>query len=140
MMWRCRVMNRGFICLALIASLAIPQAAFASGGGEKKKGGGVSFVQLGAVTATVLRADGQRGAITIETGIDAPDPAVQAKVALLLPRFRAAYVQALQTYAAGLPPSGVPNADYLSREMQRQTDLVLRAKGAKFLIGTILVN
>jgi hypothetical protein len=44
------------------------------------------------------------------------------------------------TYAGSLGPGSAPNADYLSRELQRQTDLVLGRPGARLLLGTILVN
>jgi len=56
------------------------------------------------------------------------------------PRLRAAYAQVVMTYAAGLGPVSPPNVDYLSRELQRQTDLVLGRPGARLLLGTILVN
>ncbi len=140
MMWRVVAMDRRQASFALLAAMTLPSVAIASGGGEKKKGGGASFLQLGAITATVLRANGRRGALTVEVGVDVTNPALQARASQLAPRFRAAFVQALQTYAASLPPAGLPNADFLSREMQRQTDLVLGAKGGKLLLGTILVN
>ncbi len=140
MMWRVVAMDRRQASLALLIAMILPSVAVASGGGEKKKGGGVSFLQLGAITATVLRANGRRGALTVEVGVDVPNPALQVRATQLAPRFRAAFVQTLQTYAAGLPPAALPNADFLSREMQRQTDLVLGAKGGKLLLGTILVN
>lgn len=140
MMWRVVAMDRRHAAFALFAAMILPTVALASGGGEKKKGGGASFLQLGAITATVLRANGRRGALTVEVGVDVTNPSLQARANQLAPRFRAAFVQTLQTYAAGLPPAAPPNADFLSREMQRQTDLVLGAKGGKLLLGTILVN
>ena len=140
MMWRVVAMDRRQASLALLVAMILPSVAVASSGGEKKKGGGVSFLQLGAITATVLRANRRRGALTVEVGVDVPNPALQVRATQLAPRFRAAFVQTLQTYAAGLPPAALPNADFLSREMQRQTDLLLGVKGGKLLLGTILVN
>ena len=140
MMWRPTTMNRRLACLALAGLLATPVSVSAEGHAEKKKGGGVTFIQLGAVTATTMGNSGRRGSITVETGIDLPNPALFAKATLLIPRFKAAYAQTLQTYGAGLSPAALPNADYLSRELQRQTDLVMGGPGAKLLLGTILVN
>jgi hypothetical protein len=140
MMWLSAVMTRQLAALALIAFLAAPASALANGHGEAKKGGGATFIQLGAITATTQRGGGQRGSITVETGIDVPNPDLYTKASLLIPRFRAAYAQSVQTYGAGLGPAALPNADFLSRELQRQTDLVLGKPGAKLLVGTILVN
>ena len=47
---------------------------------------------------------------------------------------------ALAAALALLPAAGVPDADYISRELQRITDVMLGKKGAKLLLGTILVN
>jgi hypothetical protein len=127
--------------LALAAALALaPALARAQPKAERKKGGGESFIQLDTLSATVNRADGRRGVMTVETGVDVPDAGLRVRAEQSVPRLRAAYAEVLETYAAGLPPGGVPNADYLAREMQRQTDMVLGRPGARFLIGTILVN
>ena len=126
--------------LALIIAAAAAGPALANGGEEKKKGGGASFIQIPTLTATVIRADGRRGVLTVETGIDVPDNSLHGRAEQSQPRLRAAYNQILQTYAAGLSPGSVPNADYLSRELQRQTDMVLGKKGARLLLGTILMN
>jgi hypothetical protein len=106
----------------------------------KKKGGGLSFIQLPTLTATVIRNDGRRGVLTVEAGIDVPNPGLRARADISTPRLRAAYVLALQTYASGLGAGGPPNADYISRMLQRETDNVLGQPGAKLLLGTILAN
>lgn len=120
--------------LAPAAGLAAPEVV------EKKKGGGVSYIQFQTLTATVFRSDGQRGVLTVEAGIDVPDAALRARASLSLPRLRAAYVQVLETYAAGLTPGAPPDADYIARSLQVQTDRVLGRPGARLLIGTILIN
>jgi hypothetical protein len=133
-------MQRRAVILSLALALA-PAAALASGGGgEKKKGGGASYIQIPTLTATVFRSDGRRGVLTVETGVDVPDAGLRARAEGLLPRLRAAFAQVLQIYAAGLPAAAVPNADYLARQLQLQTDAVLGKAGAKLLLGTILVN
>jgi hypothetical protein len=135
-------MLRRFLLTALIlaptAALA-PKAVLAEGA-EKKKGGGLDFVQIQTLTATVARRNGRNGVLTVEIGVDVPDHALHTRAEASIPRLRAAYAQVLMTYAAGLPGGTPPNPDYLSREFQRQTDLVLGKPGAKLLLGTILIN
>lgn len=126
--------------LALAAALALLPVAGAASANEKKKGGGVSYTLIKSITATILRRDGSRGVITIECGVDIVDDALRNQAQISIPRLRAAFAEFVQTYAGSLPRAAVPDADYLAREMQRLTDKVLGRKGAKFLIGTILVN
>lgn len=130
--------SRPLLALALIAALA-PGGAFASGP-EKKKGGGLTFIQLNTLTSTVIRPDGRRGVLTVETGIDVPDEKLRAKAEMLVPRLRAAYVQSLQIYASGMNPNSAPNADQLATQLQRETDRVMGQKGARLLLGTMLMN
>ena len=124
------------IALSLIAAPGAGQAADA-----KKKGGGLSYVQLPPLTAIVLRADGRRGVLTVETGIDVPgNGGLHARAEASQPRLHAAYLTVLQTYASGLGPATAPDADYIARILQRETDQVLGQPGAKLLLGTILAN
>ena len=53
---------------------------------------------------------------------------------------RAAFVQVLQTYAAGIGPTSNPNADFVASELQKETDRILGQKGGRLLLGTMLVN
>lgn len=116
------------------AALAAPQVD------EKKKGGGISYIQFRTLTATVFRPDGRRGVLTVEAGVDVPDAGLRARVNITQPRLRAAYVQFLETYAGGLSPGVPPDADYIAHALQVQTNQVLRQLGARLLIGTILIN
>src|SRR3954469_7023424 len=124
----------------LTALALLPSAALAAEPEEKKKGGGQDYIQIPTLTATLTRPDGRRGALTVETGVDVPDRNLRNRAEASTPRLRAAYAQVVMSYAAGLGPGSPPNADYLSRELQRQTDLVLGRPGARLLLGTILVN
>jgi protein-disulfide isomerase len=131
-------MNRRLFLLAALA--AAPAVASAQDEKQRKKGGGASFIQLETLTATITRADGRRGVMTVEVGIDVPDPALHARAAQSTPLLRAAYSEVLRAYATGLPPSAPPNADYLAMTLQRQTDSTLGRAGARLLLGTILIN
>ena len=124
--------------IALMGALAGPRLAKAEE--ERKRGGGENFIQIPTLTATILHAGGRRGVMTVETGVDVPNAQLRARATASQPRLRAAYAGILQTYAAGLPAGALPNAEYLSREFQRQTDLILGRPGARLLLGTILIN
>ncbi len=129
--------------IALLALTAVVPAArvhAAESTGQKKKGGGISFIQLPTLNATVLRGDGRRGVMTVEVGVDVANAGLRSKAQISQPRLQAAYAQMLEVYAAGLSPGAPPNADYISRMLQQQTDQVLGQPGARLLLGTILVN
>lgn len=130
--------RRLLLAALLVAPLAAGPAAIASE--EKKKGGGQSFIQIATMTAMIIRPDQRRGVLTVETGVDVPDNALRTRAELSVPRLRAAYSQFLQTYATTLAGGRPPDADYMARELQRQTDTVLGKSGAKLLLGTILMN
>ncbi len=130
--------------LALIALSAI--ALLASGPAqaseEPAKGAmpTTHYVEFKTLTASVLRPDRRRGVLAVDASLDIPDAALRARAVSLTPRLRAAYSQALNVYGAGLPPGRPIDPEYLVREMQRQTDAAIGRPGAKFLIGSILVN
>jgi hypothetical protein len=126
--------------LVLLFALVAPSVAFAQGGGQKKKGGGITYIQFRTLTATIFRADGRRGVLTVEAGVDVPNGALRARTNLAAPRLRAAYVQLLQAYVYSLGPGAPPDPDYLSRALQKQTDQVLGRPGAHLLLGAMLVN
>ena len=118
---------------------AMPGAALAEGA-QKKKGGGLSYIQFDTLTATTIRPDGRRGVMTVDIGIDAPDSGLHNKVVLWQPRLRAIFVQWIVSYAAGLGAGAPPNVDYISICLQREVDRALGQPGAKVLLGAILVN
>lgn len=124
--------------LALMVPAAAPTVAGAREG-DKKKGGGASFIQLPTLAATVNLRPGQRGVMTVEAGIDAAG-ALHDLATASQPRLRAACLDILRIYAGGMPTGSVPNADYLAQAMQRQVDSVLGRKGARLLLGTILIT
>lgn len=131
--------------IAWALACALPASAHAAGGEDKKekdeKGGPKSsFIQLPLLTATVIRPSGKRGVLTVEVGLDIPDPKLLEYANLVLPRLRAAFAQRLQIYGAGLTPGELPKVDFLARELQKDADMVLGRKGARILLGTVMLN
>jgi hypothetical protein len=134
-------MLRRHLILSASAFLLLPLPALADDPKEeKKKGGGLSFIQIQTMTTNFRRRSGAMGVMTVETGLDIPDEGLRKVANQSIPRLRAAYAQFLSSYSAGLNNGAAPNADYLALELQRQTDQVLGRPGAKFLLGTILLN
>ena|SRR5665213_1877418 len=130
--------------LRLLALAAVPatlaQAAWAAADEKKKKSGGVSYIPIETLTGATTRTGGRRGVLTVECGLDIPDGNLRAHALQIMPRIRAAYVQIIMIYAAGLPPGAAPNADFLAASLQRQTDQLFGRPGARLLLGAILVN
>ena len=126
------------LTLGVVAGLSAVRDASAAE--ERRTGGGESYVLIPTVTGTVIRGGMRRGVMSVQSGVDVPDAALRTRVGLMLPRLQAAFAQVVMTYAAGLPSGGVPNADYLSRELQRQTDMILGRPGARLLLGSIIIN
>ncbi|MBV9510460.1 MAG: Tat pathway signal protein [Caulobacteraceae bacterium] len=120
--------------------LALPAPALAAEAPAKKKGGGLNYIQFETLTATVIRPNGRRGVMTVDSGVDVPDAGLRQRATLSTPRLQAAYVQWLTAYAASLAPGQPPDADYMSTSLQRQTDLILGRPGAHLLLGAILIN
>jgi hypothetical protein len=130
-------MRRRFL-LALAALALLPAAARA--GEDKKKAGGESYVPIETLTAYLSSYAGRRGIMTVDCGLDIPDEALRERAELVLPRLRAAFVQQVQIYAGGLPAGAPPNPDFLARNLQRSADQVLGRRGARVLMGAIMVN
>ena len=141
--------RRDLIALIVLASSAAP-AAFAgekkkeekkaTGGDAKKKSGGENYMPINPITGTTRKAGGRRGVLSVDCGLQIDDSKLKAYAELSLPRLRAAYAQVIQTYAAGLPPGSEPNTEFIAQALQRQTDIILKRRGAQFLLGAVVVN
>lgn len=134
-----------FLPIALIAalaggSLAAPGAAFANAHGKEEKKAPPSYFALDPINAVVLRRDGRRGVMTVETGIEAKDPKLMERAQASTPRLRAAFAQVLMIYAAGLRGGAAPDMDYVGRELQKACDKVIGQPGTKVLIGSTLLS
>jgi hypothetical protein len=128
--------RRHLLAIAALAA-AVPAVASAA---EKKKTGGETYLAMNTLLGTMIRASGSRGVLSVDCGLDVPDPALHKIADQNLPRLRAAYVQTVQSYAAGLASGSLPNADYIAQTLQRQTDTILGRPGAKVLLGAIIAN
>lgn len=125
------------LALAPLTLAAAPAlAAEAHGGGEAATGG---YVRYPTVTATTMRPDGRRGVMTVETGVDAPDAALKLRAEQSQPRMRAVFNILVQREANSLLPGAVPNVERLAAQLQSATNIILGQRGAKLLIGTVMV-
>ena len=125
--------------LTLTALAVLPSAA-ARAAGDKKKSGGGSYVPVQTLLGTTMRAGGRRGVLSVDCGLDVPDESLRTRAEQSAPRLRAAYAQTIQAYAAGLPSGALPNAEYIAQRLQQQTDGILGRRGARVLLGAIIVN
>ena len=125
------------IVLAAALALAVGAPAQAK---EALKQNTATYTSFDALTATIWRADGRRGVLTVQGGVDVPDARLRARTSASAPLLRDAYLQARNVYAQSLVPGSPPDVDQISMRLQRATDAVLRRPGARVLLGTVLVN
>jgi hypothetical protein len=133
------IVRRAGAALAALALLSIVQVPSASAEGAHK-GDTTTYKAMDTLTASVRRDDESRGVLSVQAGLDTPDPKLRKLVDQSVPRLRDAYIRALGIYAAGLTPGAPPNPDQIAQQLQRATDRVLGKPGAHLLLGTILVN
>ena len=126
--------------LALAAPLSWPGLAWAAEDKKKKKSGGEDYLPVDAITGTTHKSGGRRGVLSVDCGLQIEDPKLRDYADKSMPRLRAAYVQTIQVYAAGMPSGSEPNIDFIVQALQRQTDLILKRPGAKLLIGAVVAN
>ncbi len=87
-----------------------------------------------------MRADGRRGVMTgWQTGVDAPDAALKLRADKSQPRMRAVFNILVQREANSLLPGAVPNIERLGAQLQSATNIILGRRGAKLLLGTVMV-
>ncbi|WP_395944158.1 Tat pathway signal protein [Brevundimonas sp.] len=130
--------RRALLGLAVVATAAASTPVSAS---SSESGGGASaetYFRLPVVTASIIHADGRRGVLSIETGVDVPDAALRTRAQQSAPRLRAAYNTAAQRFASGLRPGAVPNIDQLAGALQAATNATLGRAGARLLLGTVM--
>lgn len=129
-------MKRRALLAAPLALAATPALASGGGGGGGSAGG---YVRYPTITATTMRSDGRRGVMTVETGVDAPDAALKLRAEQSQPRMRAVFNILVQREANTLLPGGVPNVERLAAQLQSATNIILGQRGARLLIGTVMI-
>src|SRR5690606_26665006 len=127
--------RRQLIALALngaaLGGLAAAGAAHASP--EKGGGGKGGYLSLPTATATVLRRDGRRGVMTVETGLDIADGALMERARLSQPRLSAVYNEVVRIAAERLLPDAPPDVEWLVVALRHATDSILGKPGTKLL-------
>jgi hypothetical protein len=89
----------------------------------------------------MVKDTGRRRILSVECGVDVQnDLEFLKRVEASVPRLRSAFASTVQAYAANLQPGALPNAEFLARTLQSDTDRVMGRRGARFLIGAVQVN
>lgn len=130
--------RRAFLPGLALSATALAVPALASE--PKKKGGGPGYTQFPMMNVFTAAQGGRHGNLSLDMGLYANDPKMVDRIKLYMPRLKDAYISKLQAYAANLNTSSMVDADYLAVQLQNATDTVLGQKGAKVLIGSILLN
>jgi hypothetical protein len=124
----------------LSGGFGVVASASAAEDKAKKKGGGLSYVQFESINASLRPVAGRRKVLSVESGLDVPDGGLRNRVQQSRLLLRDAYLRWLIVYAASLTPGSPPNPDAISAELQRETDHILGRPGARFVLGTVMVN
>ena len=130
----------GLIALLALPMMSVSPAQASGGGGEKAPGASTPYVRMRALNVNIVRSSGARTVVTLEVGVFVTDPNLLKRTEASTPRLQAAFGQVVQGYMVGLPPGTTPNADYLAQLLQKETDRIVGQRGAKLLLGTILIN
>lgn len=126
--------------LLLAAVLTLGLAPISARASEKESEAKLSpYLELPTLTATVIRADGRRGVLTVQASVYLPSETMQVKAPKRLPLLLNAYVPAMQQWAYALNPGATPNVDLLGSALQKATDQVLGAGGV-VLLGGVMIN
>ncbi len=135
-----RYVSLGLAALITAALVCSAQPAYASGK-TKKVTADATFLQLPALQVSVGGPYRYTGLMVLEFGLDIQDVALRAKAEGLEPRLRDAHSQAMNQFVANYyKPGTVPNVSELANRLQRATDTVLGQRGARILLGSVLVT
>ena len=130
--------RRALLGLALVAASAGSAAASPPPSDE----GGAppnSYINLNSINGFVTRANGRRGVFSVDVGIDVPDVELRTIAAAAGPRLRSELSQAVQRFAAALRPGEPPDVLRLSSDLQFAVNQALGRRGARLLLGTVMV-
>lgn len=131
-------MNRRRLLALIAVSGLIAPAALASE--PKKKGGGENYTQFRTINVFTEASRRRHGTLSVDMGLYSEDAKLVERIRLYQPRLQDAYVARLQAYAGTLDANDPVNTDFVVIQLQSATDAILGRKGAKVLLGTILLN
>ena len=126
--------------LTLIALTAALGTSGAGASEPKKKGGGEGYTQFKTINVFTEAGLRRHGTLSVDMGLYSEDAKLVEQIKLYQPRLQDAYVARLQAYAGTLNSSTLVNTDFIAMQLQSATDTILGRKGAKVLLGTILLN
>ena len=129
--------RRTLIGLALVAASAGSAAAAPSS--DDSAAPPNSYINLNSINGFVTRANGRRGVFSVDVGIDVPDMDLRATAAAAGPRLRSELSRAVQNFAAALRPGEPPDVHRLSSDLQFAVNQALGRRGARLLLGTVMV-
>jgi len=131
-------MNRRFFLF--MSAIGLATAAPHVQAEDKKKGGGKGYTQFPTISVFTDANRSRHGTLSVDVGLYSDNPKMVAQIQLYMPRLQDAYVGILQAYAGNLTRTSLVDTDYIATQLQAATDRVLGTKGAKLLLGSILLN
>jgi hypothetical protein len=100
-----------------------------------------SYIGLNPMYATILDNGRPVGLLLVSIGLNIPDATLRDAVQRALPVLRDCYVRNLMAFtAAAVRPWRQPNVNVIARRMQGVTNRLLHAKGAKVLLGQVMIR
>ena len=132
-----RMIRRQFLALIALSGLIAPAASASE---PKKKGGGENYTQFNTINVFTEASRRRHGTLSVDMGLYSDDAKLVEQIKLYQPRLQDAYVARLQAYAGTLNSSALVNTDFIAMQLQAATDASLGRKGAKVLLGTVLLN
>lgn len=100
-----------------------------------------SYVPQFGLTATVSANYARAGMITVDAGLDVPDPALRDKLRKMAPRVRDTLRAAVAEYAnTHYRPGAAPDPDTIARMLQLAINRETGGQGAKVLLANVMVQ
>lgn len=134
------MIRRQFLLRAAFAITGSLMASSALASEPKKKGGGEGYTQFKTINTFTAASRRRHGTMSVDMGLYSDDPKLVDQIKLFQPRLQDAYLSRLQVYASTLNSTSVVDTDFVVMQLQSATDTILGRKGAKVLLGTILLN
>lgn len=124
--------------IGILAPQLAPHMALASA--PPKKTGNDAYTRMPMLTIATRQVGRRRGTMTIESGLFADAPKIAERIQIMMPRLTDGFITALQPYAQTLTASSLVDTDFVSKQLQTTTDTILGQKGARVLLGSIVLN